>query len=1004
MIVAASTARIDVNAVTAPNVATLAAGSSGVISVSGGPANAGDWIALYHEGAADTAYTDWRYLSDTTVAPATGLSAATLHFAMPVTAGNYEFRLFSDNGYGRLATSGTVIVQPPVAQIAVNGTLSPTSVASQPGAAVAVHVTGGPGNVADWVALAERSQPDALYVAWMYLNGGTTPPAQGPTDAQLTFNMPPSPGTYEVRLFANDSFSRLATSTGIVSSHGSAPTVTVTLIEPFSGTTFVSPASITLEASTSILGGTITRVDFYSGATLIGSSTVAPYQIVWTAPAVGLYALTAMATDNTGAVTGSQLVDVTVTNVGSGNGILGAPLASPPGGLYGASASVTLSAGSAATIRYTTDGSSPDESSLLYTGPITVSASGVLQARAFQSGWTSSAIMSAAYEIDDAPPLISAVLTPVANSAGWHNTAVTVSFECSDRSMTSCPKPVVVSTEGAGQLVSGTATDAWGHQATASVTINMDQSTPTVLLNSPDSPVTTTLSSISLMGYVSDALSGVVSVRCNDISAAVAGESASCDVPLLSGVNTVVLHTRDAAGNAASRGVRVTRSAPPTQLVLTPTSRTVRVGEVIRFAATSEVGASLEGVTWATSNAAIVDVSAVDGVTLTALAPGHVTVTATLDSLSSDASVTVLDQASWIPGTTRWMVEPTPDFVLDTSSVVYAHRVSPTGPDLFVIESSASTFEPQFIRAVRADGTTLWAENLPGVVHPWVAPPFGDVYGAVVAPVLDGNVVAFARFGGEDGVAPWRHDVQGYVVGQRAVQASDGTIYYVEEVAGTGPSWDGFIVGLDGATGAPKFRVPIPNQEYREIFTGTCANYPRAPYSLHTPYVLTAPAVGADDAAYVQVAQFTETWEPVCYTQFPTISEIVGAGTITITERTSLMRVDTSGSASFTTLREATSSGVDGPSVWHESVPRGIPGPVAFDDGGGALATWYVGRTTGCTLQGDSVVCADYTVETHVTRAASNSTVDDVLHTKSWVGDGTDFATPIQLVGDQGWA
>lgn len=130
LVVSSSTARLDVNGVSAPGSVTVVAGSPGVVSVSGGPANPTDWVGLYLAGAAHGTPLDWRYLSDTTMAPTTGVSTATLHVLMPTTAGTYEFRFFADNGYGLLATSGAVVVQPSPAQIAVNGVLPPTSVST----------------------------------------------------------------------------------------------------------------------------------------------------------------------------------------------------------------------------------------------------------------------------------------------------------------------------------------------------------------------------------------------------------------------------------------------------------------------------------------------------------------------------------------------------------------------------------------------------------------------------------------------------------------------------------------------------------------------------------------------------------------------------------------------------------------------------------------------------------------------------------------------------------
>ncbi len=70
-----------------------------------------DWIGLYHPGDANTAYIDWIYDdSCTKTAGSTSLSSGSCSFQMPSTAGTYEFRLLSNNGYSLLATSGQVTV------------------------------------------------------------------------------------------------------------------------------------------------------------------------------------------------------------------------------------------------------------------------------------------------------------------------------------------------------------------------------------------------------------------------------------------------------------------------------------------------------------------------------------------------------------------------------------------------------------------------------------------------------------------------------------------------------------------------------------------------------------------------------------------------------------------------------------------------------------------------------------------------------------------------------
>lgn len=78
----------------------------------------------------------------------------------------------------------------------------------------------------------------------------------------------------------------------------------------------------------------------------------------------------------------------------------------PSGGFYTGSQTVTIASETGgATVRYTTDGSDPDESSTLYTGPITLHATGLdrgpcLRAKAWKSGAIPSEIKTATYLID----------------------------------------------------------------------------------------------------------------------------------------------------------------------------------------------------------------------------------------------------------------------------------------------------------------------------------------------------------------------------------------------------------------------------------------------------------------------------------------------------------------------------------------------------------------------------------------------------------------------------
>ena len=92
------------------------------------------------------------------------------------------------------------------------------------------------------------------------------------------------------------------------------PSVNLTL--PIAGASYLAPAAIALAAIPADTDGTIARVEFFHGTTLIGTATAAPYTVTWNGVPAGSYSLTAAATDNHGAVTRSdpRVVTVNATN------------------------------------------------------------------------------------------------------------------------------------------------------------------------------------------------------------------------------------------------------------------------------------------------------------------------------------------------------------------------------------------------------------------------------------------------------------------------------------------------------------------------------------------------------------------------------------------------------------------------------------------------------------------------------------------------------------------
>jgi hypothetical protein len=128
-------------------------------------------------------------------------------------------------------------------------------------------------------------------------------------------------GTYSLTAKAYDGqavpVTKTSTAVSITVNAALSPIVSIT--SPANNASFAAPASMTITASASETGGTISKVEFYRGNTLLGTSTTSPYTYTWTGIAAGTYSLTAKAYDGqTSPVTKtSTAISITVTNGGT---------------------------------------------------------------------------------------------------------------------------------------------------------------------------------------------------------------------------------------------------------------------------------------------------------------------------------------------------------------------------------------------------------------------------------------------------------------------------------------------------------------------------------------------------------------------------------------------------------------------------------------------------------------------------------------------------------------
>jgi RHS repeat-associated protein len=96
---------------------------------------------------------------------------------------------------------------------------------------------------------------------------------------------------------------------------------TVSLTAPTNGATYTAPATITLSATAADSDGTIAKVEFYNGTTLLGVASANPPALTLSGVAAGSYTYTAKAYDNLGASTVSAPISISVTNATSSSNI-----------------------------------------------------------------------------------------------------------------------------------------------------------------------------------------------------------------------------------------------------------------------------------------------------------------------------------------------------------------------------------------------------------------------------------------------------------------------------------------------------------------------------------------------------------------------------------------------------------------------------------------------------------------------------------------------------------
>ena len=90
-----------------------------------------------------------------------------------------------------------------------------------------------------------------------------------------------------------------------------APVVTITA--PLNNASYTEGDNITINATATVVTGSIKKVDFYQGALLLGTDDTAPYTFTWNNVEGGKYAITAKATSAANDIGTSAVINVVVT-------------------------------------------------------------------------------------------------------------------------------------------------------------------------------------------------------------------------------------------------------------------------------------------------------------------------------------------------------------------------------------------------------------------------------------------------------------------------------------------------------------------------------------------------------------------------------------------------------------------------------------------------------------------------------------------------------------------
>ena len=347
------------------------------------------------------------------------------------------------------------------------------------------------------------------------------------------------------------------------------------------------------------------------------------------------------------------------------------------------------------------------------------------------------------------------------------------------------------------------------------MTVNIDKTPPTLTLASPADGTTFASSPLVVSGTVSDNFVPYPPVTCNGNTAVISGNSFTCNIPLNVGVNTIVISASDWARNVSSMALHefLTGTLPvPNSLRITPVGVNMLVGDTKQFTVVDNNGRPRTDATWTIDNTSLASITSDSSPVLTALAPGTVTLTATVEGVSAQTQVNISTLTVLLPGTVLWSTPPVPGF--SPTGIVQAVP-SIYGPGAYSIQQS-SDGKSSLVQAFTSDGQLVWETTLSALTGKPVPDGFGGLLATEACDASDPlySPLSIVDLDGATGMPMWTYSIPSLALGNTGVCPlgvpkmairQDGAVV-MSNMLQVSPA----LVVLDGLTGQPILTPTIP--------------------------------------------------------------------------------------------------------------------------------------------------------------------------------------------------